>query len=71
MYLQSVYASSLLLSILVEKRLADEVRKNDILIIVGETGSGKTTRKLYIVFFESISDSDRLGLSKWLDAFMF
>lgn len=30
---------------LVEKRLVEEVRKNDTLIIVGETGSGKTTRK--------------------------
>lgn len=29
----------------VEKRLIEEVQKNDILIIVGETGSGKTTRK--------------------------
>ncbi|WJX78835.1 Pre-mRNA-splicing factor ATP-dependent RNA helicase DEAH10 [Trifolium repens] len=28
----------------VEKRLIEEVRKNDILIIVGETGSGKTTQ---------------------------
>nr|CAB3467330.1 unnamed protein product [Digitaria exilis] len=28
----------------VEKRLVDEVRKNDTLIIVGETGSGKTTQ---------------------------
>ncbi|KAF7809030.1 Pre-mRNA-splicing factor ATP-dependent RNA helicase DEAH10 [Senna tora] len=28
----------------VEKRLVEEVRKNDILIIVGETGSGKTTQ---------------------------
>ncbi|XP_060967106.1 pre-mRNA-splicing factor ATP-dependent RNA helicase DEAH10 isoform X1 [Cannabis sativa] len=28
----------------VERRLIDEVRKNDILIIVGETGSGKTTQ---------------------------
>ncbi|KAI3718182.1 hypothetical protein L6452_19039 [Arctium lappa] len=28
----------------VEKRLVQEVRKNDILIIVGETGSGKTTQ---------------------------
>ncbi|KAM0025836.1 putative RNA helicase [Helianthus debilis subsp. tardiflorus] len=28
----------------VEKRLVEEVRKNDTLIIVGETGSGKTTR---------------------------
>ena len=25
----------------------EEVRKNDILIIVGETGSGKTTRKFF------------------------
>lgn len=31
--------------IVVEKRLLEEVRKNDTLIIVGETGSGKTTRK--------------------------
>lgn len=30
---------------LVEKRLVEEVRKNDTLIIVGETGSGKTTRE--------------------------
>lgn len=30
-----------------EKRLIEEVQKNDILIIVGETGSGKTTRKLF------------------------
>lgn len=30
--------------ILVEKRLVEEVRKHDTLIIVGETGSGKTTR---------------------------
>ncbi|KAE9451145.1 hypothetical protein C3L33_16946, partial [Rhododendron williamsianum] len=29
---------------LVEKRLMDEVRSHDILIIVGETGSGKTTQ---------------------------
>jgi HrpA-like RNA helicase len=29
----------------VQKRLVDEVRKNDTLIIVGETGSGKTTCK--------------------------
>uniref|UniRef100_A0ACD5Y679 Uncharacterized protein n=1 Tax=Avena sativa TaxID=4498 RepID=A0ACD5Y679_AVESA len=28
----------------VEKKLVEEVRKNDTLIIVGETGSGKTTR---------------------------
>ncbi|EOA39748.1 hypothetical protein CARUB_v10008395mg [Capsella rubella] len=28
----------------VEKRLIEEVRKNDILIVVGETGSGKTTQ---------------------------
>ncbi|XP_073013708.1 pre-mRNA-splicing factor ATP-dependent RNA helicase DEAH10 [Typha latifolia] len=28
----------------VEKRIVEEVRKNDILIIVGETGSGKTTQ---------------------------
>lgn len=37
----------------VEKRLIEEVQKNDILIIVGETGSGKTTRKLLNKFFFS------------------
>jgi len=34
----------------VEKRLVEEVRKNDTLIIVGETGSGKTTREYVSVF---------------------
>lgn len=29
----------------VEQRLLEEIHKNDVLIIVGETGSGKTTRK--------------------------
>lgn len=38
----------LFVSIVVEKRLVEEVRKNDILIIVGETGSGKTTRRLHL-----------------------
>lgn len=37
----------------VEKRLVDEVRKNDTLIIVGETGSGKTTRKFVSDDFSS------------------
>lgn len=27
----------------------EEVRNNDTLIIVGETGSGKTTRKYYLL----------------------
>ncbi|VAI83747.1 unnamed protein product [Triticum turgidum subsp. durum] len=35
----------------VEKRLVDEVRKNDTLIVVGETGSGKTTRKCFTALF--------------------
>lgn len=39
-YIFSVFIPS------VEKQLVEEVRKNDTLIIVGETGSGKTTRKL-------------------------
>lgn len=40
----------ILMIFLVQKRLMDEVRSHDILIIVGETGSGKTTRKfLYFV----------------------
>ncbi|KDO70342.1 hypothetical protein CISIN_1g0087351mg, partial [Citrus sinensis] len=34
----------------VEKRLVEEVRKNDILIIVGETGSGKTTQLPQFLF---------------------
>ena len=39
----------------VEKRLVEEVRKNGTLIVVGETGSGKTTRKCYhCVFFLSL-----------------
>ena len=29
----------------VEKKLVEEVRQNGTLIVVGETGSGKTTRK--------------------------
>ena len=32
-------------SFLAEKRLVEEVRKHDTLVVVGETGSGKTTRK--------------------------
>lgn len=35
----------------VEKILVDEVRKNDTLIVVGETGSGKTTRKCLTALF--------------------
>uniref|UniRef100_A0A5B7BJA9 RNA helicase n=1 Tax=Davidia involucrata TaxID=16924 RepID=A0A5B7BJA9_DAVIN len=34
----------------VEKRLVEEVRNNDILIIVGETGSGKTTQLPQFLF---------------------
>lgn len=37
------------LMILVEKRLVEEVRKHDTLIIVGETGSGKTTRMVLTI----------------------
>ena len=36
---------------IVEKRLVEEVRNHHILIIVGETGSGKTTRKFLLFFF--------------------
>lgn len=43
-------SSKLLVGASVEKRLVDEVRKNDTLIIVGETGSGKTTRKFVAAF---------------------
>jgi ABC-type lipoprotein export system ATPase subunit len=41
-------------SIVVEKRLIEEVRKNDILIIVGETGSGKTTRRLHLILVMNV-----------------
>ncbi|KAA8532892.1 hypothetical protein F0562_032991 [Nyssa sinensis] len=34
----------------VEKRLVEEVRNNDTLIIVGETGSGKTTQLPQFLF---------------------
>jgi ABC-type microcin C transport system duplicated ATPase subunit YejF len=40
--------------IVVEKRLIEEVRKNDILIIVGETGSGKTTRRLHLILVMNV-----------------
>jgi len=40
--------------IVVEKRLIEEVRKNDILIIVGETGSGKTTRRLHLILLINV-----------------
>jgi len=39
---------TLFIFVVVEKRLVEEVRKNDVLIIVGETGSGKTTRRLHL-----------------------
>ncbi|KAK4773891.1 hypothetical protein SAY87_028910 [Trapa incisa] len=34
----------------VEKRLAEEVKSNDTLIVVGETGSGKTTQLPQFLF---------------------
>lgn len=40
--------------IVVEKRLIEEVRKNDTLIIVGETGSGKTTRRLHLILLYTV-----------------
>lgn len=45
----SQYVNVGIVTIVVEKRLIEEVRKNDILIIVGETGSGKTTRRLHLI----------------------
>jgi len=40
-------------SFLAEKRLVEEVWKHDTLVVVGETGSGKTTRKssLFVTFY--------------------
>lgn len=43
------------ISVAVEKRLVEEVRKHDVLIIVGETGSGKTTRRLHFILVECLS----------------
>nr|XP_009598983.1 pre-mRNA-splicing factor ATP-dependent RNA helicase DEAH10-like isoform X1 [Nicotiana tomentosiformis]XP_016489290.1 PREDICTED: pre-mRNA-splicing factor ATP-dependent RNA helicase DEAH10-like [Nicotiana tabacum] len=40
----------------VERRLVEEVRNNDTLIIVGETGSGKTTRKYFATRPLGLSD---------------
>ncbi|CAL5427412.1 unnamed protein product [Camellia sinensis] len=40
-----VFVSHIIDDSLVEKRLVEEVKSNNILIIVGETGSGKTTRE--------------------------
>lgn len=45
----------LFISVIVEKRLVEEVRKHDVLIIVGETGSGKTTRRLHFILVECLS----------------
>lgn len=40
---------------LVKERLVEEVKKHDVLIIVGETGSGKTTREsLFLFIFFSL-----------------
>ncbi|KAL5828622.1 hypothetical protein ACOSQ3_018090 [Xanthoceras sorbifolium] len=49
----------------VEKRLADEVRKNDIMIIVGETGSGKTTQLPQFLFHAGFCrDGKLIGITQ-------
>ncbi|XP_058738014.1 pre-mRNA-splicing factor ATP-dependent RNA helicase DEAH10-like [Vicia villosa] len=49
----------------VEKRLIEEVRKNDILIIVGETGSGKTTQIPQFLFdAEFCRDGKVIGITQ-------
>ncbi|CAI8614223.1 unnamed protein product [Vicia faba] len=49
----------------VEKRLIQEVRKNDILIIVGETGSGKTTQIPQFLFdAEFCRDGKVIGITQ-------
>lgn len=50
----SQYVTFGIVSVVVEKRLIEEVRKNDILIIVGETGSGKTTRRLHLILLINV-----------------
>ncbi|THG16364.1 hypothetical protein TEA_019159 [Camellia sinensis var. sinensis] len=45
-----VFVSHIIDDSLVEKRLVEEVRSNNILIIVGETGSGKTTQLPQFLF---------------------
>eukprot|EP00268_Persea_americana_P030770 TRINITY_DN2982_c0_g1_i1.p1 TRINITY_DN2982_c0_g1~~TRINITY_DN2982_c0_g1_i1.p1 ORF type:complete len:723 (-),score=109.29 TRINITY_DN2982_c0_g1_i1:1846-4014(-) len=44
----------------VERRITEEVRKNDILIIVGETGSGKTTQLPQFLFNGGFSRDGRV-----------
>jgi tRNA A37 threonylcarbamoyladenosine biosynthesis protein TsaE len=42
----------------VKERLVQEVKNHDVLIIVGETGSGKTTRKFFnfaVLLFVDVS----------------
>ena len=41
---------SFLIGVPVAKRIVEEVKKNDTLIIVGETGSGKTTRMYFYIY---------------------
>ncbi|XP_031268173.1 pre-mRNA-splicing factor ATP-dependent RNA helicase DEAH10 [Pistacia vera] len=49
----------------VEKRLVEEVRKNDILIIVGETGSGKTTQLPQFLFHGGFcNDGKVIGITQ-------
>ncbi|ESW25506.1 hypothetical protein PHAVU_003G041900 [Phaseolus vulgaris] len=48
----------------VEKRLVEEVRKNDVLIIVGETGSGKTTQIPQFLFDAGFCRDGRVGITQ-------
>ncbi|KAF5738029.1 hypothetical protein HS088_TW13G00923 [Tripterygium wilfordii] len=48
-----------------EKRLVEEVKKNDVLIIVGETGSGKTTQLPQFLFNAGFSrDGRSIGITQ-------
>uniref|UniRef100_A0A1D1XMG4 RNA helicase n=2 Tax=Anthurium amnicola TaxID=1678845 RepID=A0A1D1XMG4_9ARAE len=50
---------------LVEKRIVEEVKNNDILIIVGETGSGKTTQLPQFLFYSGICyDGKVIGITQ-------
>ncbi|XP_042011301.1 pre-mRNA-splicing factor ATP-dependent RNA helicase DEAH10-like [Salvia splendens] len=48
----------------VEKRLVEEVRNNDVLIIVGETGSGKTTQLPQYLFNGGFCHNGVIGVTQ-------
>lgn len=60
-----VFVSHIIDDSLVEKRLVEEVRSNNILIIVGETGSGKTTQLPQFLFSAGLChDGKVIGITQ-------